>query len=731
MKTISPTNRRLHRAARAFWFGVCLIGAVSAQTTWADEAKDEAKPDAKDESKAEAKEGAKEKAKEVLKPEQMFEGGNETYNNWVELSVGGFIASGNRSQAEARHRSANGAFGGIEDLHYQAQVATNTTLTVDGRALFDNEDYKLTLQLNREGTGYLRFNVENYRTWYNGDGGYYRPGDLWYPLSNDALAVDRGEISFEAGLRKEKVPKITVKYAHQYRDGEKGLTSWGITHPDANNSSITRALSPTLYDIDESRDIFQLDVANRYKATDFGVGLRYETADLDNARYITQAPGEPGQQRITQLDGTSYDMFSVHAFTETWIKKNLLFTSGFLFTDMAEDFSGSRIYGNDFDVSYAPFGANGLGYYDLVGTTHLKEYAVNLNLMAKPWKHVTITPSIRVQKEDSNTESSGMGTLSDYPGQTFSGTSDRGVLDVSERLDVRYTGLTNWVLYTRGEWTQGDGNLKEDGGLSLVNNIGVSPIDRATDDSRHFQKYSLGARWYARRGLSLDVGGYYKLNAYDYDHTVDSTPNGSVNRYPAYLTMQDFETYDGNVRLTWRPHPKVTLVSRYEYQVSTIHTKADALSGLGELESSEMTSHILAQNISWTPWSRLYLQAGANYVWSETQTPTSELTKAILDAQNNYWTVNFNSGYVVDDKTDLNLGYFFYQSDNFNDNFVEGLPLGLSAEEHGVTATVSRRLSSHVRLTLRYGYFNYDETTFGGNQNNESHWVFSSLQYRF
>jgi hypothetical protein len=195
--------------------------------------------------------------------------------------------------------------------------------------------------------------------------------------------------------------------------------------------------------------------------------------------------------------------------------------------------------------------------------------------------------------------------------------------------------------------------------------------------------------------------------------------------------MQNFETYDGNVRLSLRPMRNVTVAARYEYQYSTIDTKPDSVSGLGEVESSKMTSHIVALNASWIPWSRLYLQAGGNYVMSKTETPTSDYTQAVLDSENNYWTVNFDTGFVVDDKTDLNVGYYYYRADNYDDNSADGLPLGMGAEEHGVTATIVRRISKSLRLTLRYGYFHYDEDTFGGNNNYEAHVLFSSLQYRF
>ena len=100
-----------------------------------------------------------------------------------------------------------------------------------------------------------------------------------------------------------------------------------------------------------------------------------------------------------------------------------------------------------------------------------------------------------------------------------------------------------------------------------------------------------------------------------------------------------------------------------------------------------MTSQIIAQNISWAPWSRLYLQVGFNYVLSETKTPAADYTQAILNAQNNYWTVNFNSGLALDDKTDLNLGYTYYQADNYSDPNPIYISYGAGGEEHAITAT--------------------------------------------
>jgi outer membrane protein assembly factor BamA len=144
-----------------------------------------------------------------------------------------------------------------------------------------------------------------------------------------------------------------------------------------------------------------------------------------------------------------------------------------------------------------------------------------------------------------------------------------------------------------------------------------------------------------------------------------------------------------------------------------------------------MTSHILAQDVSWAPWSRLYLQAGFNYVLSETRTPASDVTQSILAAQNNYWTLNFSSGLVLDNKTDLKLGFFYYRANDYTDNSTVGVPYGAGAEEYGVTATLTRRISDHLRWSLKYGFSQYNDGAFGGNQDYTAHLVYTSLQYRF
>ncbi len=181
-------------------------------------------------------------------------------------------------------------------------------------------------------------------------------------------------------------------------------------------------------------------------------------------------------------------MFSTHAFAESWIKDNLFLSTGFMYANLDDSFTGSRIYGDDFDVVYSPtYPGLDYGYYNLNGVAHEHQYVLNVNLMSLPTKTFTITPSIRVQKEDWNANSAGTGTLGTDT-QAFTDNSGRDSLDVCERLDLRYTGMTNWVFNAGGQWTEGQGNLYENGGLIQVGGIGPNPVQFATDDSRQFPK---------------------------------------------------------------------------------------------------------------------------------------------------------------------------------------------------------------------------------------------------
>ncbi|HYT60956.1 MAG TPA: hypothetical protein VEL06_12340 [Haliangiales bacterium] len=676
--------------------------------------------------------------KKAEKPAEKSDETTSEYSNWVTLGVGSTFIDGDKASFMRRHQIPKGPFGGVEDFHWEEAVGKKGLFQIDGHGIFDNHDYSVRLELSDPDKGYLRAGYTEFRTWYDGSGGFYPQNRQWFSLYNEELHVDRGEAWFEGGLTLPDLPVFTFRYAHEFRKGQKDSTEWGdstLTVPPPNVGT-TRAIVPTFLNIDEKRDIFEGDIKHTLGKTDLGAGVRYEIIDNDNSRNIHRRPNEPTADRyVTQKEGLDEDLFNVHGFSETRFNDKLWLTLGGSFTTLDTDTSGSRIYGTSYDPLFDPVylrhQANDHGYLNLSGGANMKQYVGNLNLMITPLDNFTIVPAVRIEKQE-------MDGFADFLDTTFVSAAplvpavtnqlyaaaSRDFLEVSESLEARYTGVKNWAFYARGEWSQTDGNQNETENTT-------TPLLRDTDWHRLNQKYIGGANWYPLNRMNLGAQYYYKVHSYDYDHNVDSTLNTSGDRYPAFLTDQNFTTHDANFRVTWRPLSNVSTVTRYDFQLSTVDTTGDLLA---KVQSAEITSHIISESIGWTPLARLYLQISASYALDSTDTPAANATgtnQVVLNGANDYWNASLMAGYALSEKTDLQGQYFYYRANNYVDNSFYGQPYGAQGEEHGVTASLIHRFSKRVRGTLKYGFFRNRDTTSGGFNNYDAHLVYASMQYRF
>jgi predicted porin len=148
-----------------------------------------------------------------------------------------------------------------------------------------------------------------------------------------------------------------------------------------------------------------------------------------------------------------------------------------------------------------------------------------------------------------------------------------------------------------------------------------------------------------------------------------------------------------------------------------------------------MTSHIFSQSLTISPWNPVYVQLNGTYAFDELDTPATRVSGAsanmVTESRNGYWNASALVGLTLNDRTDLQAQYSYYQSDNYINNSLVSTAYGDEASEHGVTVTLNRMLTRRLRLTLKYGYFDYSDTTSGGHNNYTAHMVYSSLQYRF
>jgi hypothetical protein len=662
------------------------------------------------------------------------------YTNWITLGIGGVSVDGDAAQFQQRHRVNEGFFGGIEELHWEPTINKDVTLKLDGRAITGAEDYLASVELSYRNVGYIKAGYRKFRTWYDGNGGFFPPDDLFFELYDNEFAIDRGSIWAELGLRVPKWPEITFRYEHQWRDGQKDSTSWGDTGltglPGSNN---LRNIVPTFLTIDETRDIFTLDLTHTISKTEVGLGLRYENQDNNNSRNVHRRPMEAQDRYFTQNDKLSADLFSVHAYQTTRLNDKLQFSAAYMFTTLESELGGSRIYGQSYDPIFDPVyrrrQQRDEGFLDLMGGSQLDQHVVTLNLAWRPSKDWVIIPAFRYEHNNLHSVSEALETNVASSGAAVTtapvtAESQRDYDSVTESIEARYTGFKNWNLYAKGEWMQEDLTQTERD-FELEEEIPFLLIGRDTDGEIRSQKYVIGANWYPQSQVNVGTQYYKKIHENHYDHTFDTTPNNTGgNRYPAFLRDHDFDLDDFNIRVTWRPNKaNVTFVSRYDFQRATIDTRGDFLR---TVESADITAHILSETMTWNPLPRLYIQGSVHYVLNETDTPADQQAGALVqDMKNNYWNGTVTIGYALGDKTDIQVNYFYYRADDYEDNSLVSQPYGSDAEENAVTVTLSHEFSKNIRGTLRYGFFNNRNETYGGRNDYDAHLLATSLQYRF
>jgi hypothetical protein len=683
----------------------------------------------------------------------------EEYKNWIELAIGGVITSGDRAQFEQEHRlPGDQVYGGIQDLHVEGTVGKNALFSIDGHALWDLNDYDITVQLAKPNLGYIKAGYTEFRSWYDGNAGFFPHNDVFFDPPYPEMHVDRGDAWIELGLRAPNWPEITIRYEHEFRFGQKDSTVCGDTNLTGLAVQPTRKIVPSFRNLDEKRDIFSFEASKTIGNTDVLLGMRYEHNTNDYSLNTELGAGElppvvppPGQQRkVTQQQNEDVDLFSGHGITETRITDNLWFTAGYSYTTITNDLSGSRIFGTHWDEAFGepvPTLANSdHSFIDLAGTARIRENLFNANVFWMPFENLAILSGFRYTHENDESDSTFLAeeTVPNTPPFTplnpaggfhfgppipVEGARNADYNRFAQRLEMRYTGVKDWLFYFEGEWEEEFGQVDEF--QSFDEEL---PLDKNTHALG--QKYSIGATWYPTMRLNFAGQYFHRIASYDEDVFIAQYPR---------LVNQDWNVDDFNIRMTFRPKlpasmGTLALVTRYDF----VHTSIDGQwelfpqeDLLAELQSGETKQHVISESLNWNPLPRFFLQANFSYILNQTDTPANDInldpqtSPTVVNFRSDYWTVTSGIGYVIDDKTDFYADYYFYCANDYFKNAVVAMPYGMGTTEHAVSATVTRKLSKNMRLLLKYGYYNYRDVTSGGHNNYQAHSLFSSLQFRF
>lgn len=662
----------------------------------------------------------------------------ERFSMSVAPAVGYNAVSGNDSKFRQLLGQPDGWHGGVETFDLYEQVSPATKYTVTGRALTD--DYLARLLVETQDRGFVDFGFEQFRRYDVDTGGYY-PGfnPSVFSLDRD-LNLDIGRAWVDFGLTLPEWPRMVLGYEYQYRNGEKATLQWGAVGAGPNiASTLRRKIYPAYKDIDEHTQVLKFDFDINRGGWLVENNFRGEWTDANtkqiNAYYVNlNAPASSVQDNVQQgwraFEGAN--TLRVEKQFRPW-----LFTSaGYLY---------SHLNGNaDFDLGSSTGAQPAVPQYTSQEILiEQQSQVVNGNVLISPWKSCSLLLGVQSEWTRENGDLDGAGELGELRNpvaptnflNTATTTIDKVVVD--ETVGLRYTRVPFTTLFAEGRLQQESLDQSED----VFSELSPSFL-RDTDATSNAYDVRTGFDTSPRNWFKLGSSYLWRERLTDYDGTAYDyfDPTVALSGYPTLITDRDLTTQQVETRLTLRPIGwfKTTLTHRWIATDFQTTTKAagdaaanDASLG-GQIHAGNYDAQIFSLNFTLTPWRRLSLFTTLSYQDATTTTVQYPGTAGgpVVPYQGDTWTVLLHGRYVLTKKTDLTASYTFSTSDFQQNNFSDGLPLGIHYRLNGIQVGLVTRCTKDLTAKLQYGFYQYAEPSSGGANDFTANAVFASLNWR-
>ena len=711
------------------------------------------------------------------------------FESYIKISGQAPSVSGNEAAFQNRTRqNANGGTG-IEDLHIAKDVDKTTTVTLDGKALVGSEDYLGHFNVTKTNVGSIDAGYKRFRTFYDGVGGFFPLNKQWMPLANEDLHVDRSKFWIEAKLALKDAPEFVVRYTNELRNGQKDSIIWGSSDLTGlpfnlapNPINPARKFAPSYVQIGERHEVIEATVKHQIKKTSLRLTLLADRTNNSDTRFVTNYPGEvipwtvaslptavpAGQianpQNIAKAALAANNWNNQQAITETDAMKTqtngVNFESDTILSDQftlrlgaAYDLVHTAIGGGRPIVTQTPT-ATGVvpvatdAYAGLYGGTRVKDYTGKIALDYKPTKNLLMKFAFRAQSEFIR-GSSGYNVIaaSGTPAVTLATTPRTGYAKIHQNVrtpvvEIRYTGIKDLALYFNGSKRDLSGVEKNTSSYNpLTAVIGTPAANNVSEDHGN---YTLGASWKTSPLLTLRGEVFRKGHK---DNTVGfaTSPASIVGDY--YLLDS---TYDGyKLTATAKPIAQFGSTTRFIQQHGRMKVTG-FLPTYPAYDSLNSKNYMLSETIDYNPNAQCYFQVAGTLVYHVISTiyPRAGVTPAVVNAaglttavafdsnrilqnsDNNYSTISFVSGWVVDKATDAQLQVNSYRADNGNAVLAPlTMPYGVTVRETSVTIGLKHKFSDKWVGNAKVGYFDSKNDTTGGNTNFKGPLAYISFEH--
>ncbi|MGA2244976.1 MAG: c-type cytochrome domain-containing protein [Verrucomicrobiota bacterium] len=634
---------------------------------------------------------------------------------------------GNQEKFRELEGVQEGLGGGADGFSVSEQLAPDVKFALAGHVRMPEQDIQVTMALDQKDFGFVHGGFEEWRQFYEDMGGYYPPFKPPDYSSDRDLHLDMGRLWLDFGLLLPDSGQLVFGYEYQFRQGTEALLAWG---PVTQNNT-TKNIYPDTENIGEGTHVVKADFSDTWWGWNLEDRTRVEVYHLSEQRNdagsYTNGPNPSYLERVDQSVHYTEGMNTLHVekqLTDWW-----LVSGGALLSEL----DGTTLL-NQSTVNV--FGAPVSGqFWQTEGITISSvSRVVSLGTLLVPFRGLSLSGGAQGEW----THEDGFGNVNlafgdpavpssyfQYPG-TVNANLDR--TDASENFNVRLTRLPRTVLFAEARLQQ------ESVEQSDTSDNTVEPVDQSTDALNHY--YDARAGFTVSPWNWLEVGGHYRQrdSSTGYNNLIADPGNG----YPGFITRRDIALEEIEGRVVVRPVSWWSARLTYDRDATKFSSAAAGVTNFNGSVITPDDSPILdgrttADNfgleLTFTPVQRVYFSGSATYSRDRTTT-AGEDNIAVVPYAGDTWTLNASAGYVLNEKTSLNVTYAFSEA-SYSQNNTAGLPLGLDFTRHELLAGIKRQLTKRLSGALRYEFSQYAEPSSGTVNNFTAHGIFATLSYRW
>lgn len=695
-------------------------------------------------------------------------------NNYITFSAAGNEMSGSKAAFQARTQNVQSGALGIEELKFGYDLKDGSSMQIDGRALAGPADYLLQLKWAKDEVGSFDMGYKQFRTFYDGAGGFFPVNNAWLPIYRRPLFVDRGKFFVDAAITLPKAPVFTFKYTNETRIGRKDSTIWGDSNltgipiwsvSSLNPYSASRKILPAYIDLDERLETWEATMRhtigntklllswsatrmrnNDTRSYDRNVGeLRLYPFPASTPAWLVPNNGSVNVTRGYHNQNVEDKGQTFGAEIETEINDKVTLFAGLNYHKGEQTIAEARIITGDVATSGGVFtrvGAYTPGgrppyVFEAASATDLDVFTGNIGVRARPMPDLSMEVALRGERYKDSGSNNKTFTVNLINPTTAAVTQTQvpttSTLDNNEKpwtptVDLRYSGIRNLALYGSWEYRtakQDEKNVYGSLGVNTqANTVSASSTSYASNIKENHTNFTLGANWTPTQMFA------FRAEFFSKDHQ---------NRFDGYgpslgsFYVLDYNIYGVKLTSVVKPLATLSFTTRYVGQRGDAIVNADGTAA--RTDANDSRRYMISETIDWSPNKSVYVQASGTLTFDTMKTAYEQVSgtakDVIRNSDNNYWNGVVTVGFVVDKDMDAQLQATYYRADNYEPAPIATLPFGAGARDYTVTAGLKYKISPKAVATARIGYVESKNELTGGNSNFHGPLAYVALTHAF